>query len=380
MKNDSIKILIAGDFAADDVTFKIVRDGSVSKFWGDISEILYDKDYSILNLESPLTCTKKTIKKIGSSQKAHPENAKLISQGMFNAVCMANNHILDYGMTGLIDTISCCNNNGLKMVGAGIDSEFKKPLEVKIKDKRLLFFNFCENEFSSAKLYGFGANPLNIIDNFKQIKTAKSNSDYVIVILHGGREYHHLPLPGFKQVCEFFIDIGADCVVGHHPHYYSGFSYYNNKPIFYSLGNLYANSRRKDANSEKSYLLLLQFDNEKISHEIIGIKKHHDQVVRRMNKNEQMELEGHIKDLNRIINDAAQLEEYWNQQEKEFSTYWRLLNCKSPLIYKLAKRLPFIPIGFSRTYSLRMQNLVQCESHRELLLRTMMKRNKFSAQ
>ena len=185
---------------------------------------------------------------------------------------MANNHIMDYGIAG-VQIISVCRSNTLMTVGAGTKDDFSKPLYVEIKDQQVCILNFCENEFSSAKLHGHGANPLDAVSNYYDIIKAKQNADIVIVIIHGGREYHHLPLPSFKKLCEFYIDAGADVIVGHHPHYYGGYFYYKGKPIFFSLGNLYADSKKKDERLDNSYLLLLEFGNQSISHKIVGFKR-----------------------------------------------------------------------------------------------------------
>lgn len=94
-----------------------------------------------------------------------------------------------------------------------------------------------ENEWASATETTAGANGMDLIDDVKTIQEAKQQSDIVFVIVHGGHEYYNLPSPRMQKQYRFYIDNGADLVVGHHTHCISGMETYKNKPIYYSLGN-----------------------------------------------------------------------------------------------------------------------------------------------
>jgi poly-gamma-glutamate synthesis protein (capsule biosynthesis protein) len=63
------------------------------------------------------------------------------------------------------------------------------------------------------------------------------NSNYTILIVHGGHETFEYPRPRMKKLYRYFIDVGVDVVIGHHTHCFSGHEIYKGKPIFYSLGN-----------------------------------------------------------------------------------------------------------------------------------------------
>ena len=77
------------------------------------------------------------------------------------------------------------------------------------------------------------------------IQIAKEDNDLVIVIVHGGREHYQLPTPKQRERFRFYADAGADFVVGHHTHCYSGYEIYKGKPIFYSLGNFIFDYKKK---------------------------------------------------------------------------------------------------------------------------------------
>lgn len=361
-----IRILFAGDFILDKELFNTENE---SEFSGEITKILSNKDYSICNLEAPITLFKNSLKnKTGRVKKIDPKNVKLLKLCNFDAVTLANNHILDYKDVGLKDTIEICKNEGIKIVGAGTDVTVARvPLRLRIKNRNITIINFCENEFSIADEHNAGANGFSPINAFYQIKEARASSDIVIVIFHGGLEYHHIPLPGFIESCKFFIDAGADAVVCHHTHYYSGYTYYKNKPIFYGLGNLYAKSRKKDTNLDKGYMVVLNIGDEKISHIVYGHKRIGNTVCQ-MEENEQMEILEHIENLNKIINDKERLNEYWKIMiEKNTKKYLSILFSGNKFFYKIYKKLPFL-LWVSKWQLMNALNLVRCESHREVLI------------
>ena len=67
----------------------------------------------------------------------------------------------------------------------------------------------------------------------------RAQVEKVVVIYHGGNEYYPLPRPELKKTFHFLADIGADAVVGHHTHVFSGYEMYNGIPLVYSLGNFF---------------------------------------------------------------------------------------------------------------------------------------------
>src|SRR5690606_34911013 len=102
---------------------------------------------------------------------------------------------------------------------------------------KIAIINIAENEWASATDTSAGANGMDLIDDVKSIQEAKSQSDFVLVIVHGGHEYYNLPSLRMQKQYRFYIDNGADLVVGHHSHCISGMETYKNKKIYYSLGN-----------------------------------------------------------------------------------------------------------------------------------------------
>lgn len=205
---------------------------------GDILPILREADINIVNLECPLTTGSNPIKKSGPNLKAHPKTVKLLKDMNVDIVCLANNHIMDYGTEGLRDTIDVLEQNGIKYVGAGMTiEEARLPLYVEKKGIKLAFINVCEKEFSIAGPSSAGAAPVDLISTYYNIQEAKKNADHVILLIHGGVEHYPHPTPRQIELYRFFASLGLSAVIGHHSHCVQDWELYRGTPIMYSLGN-----------------------------------------------------------------------------------------------------------------------------------------------
>ena len=204
---------IGGDF------FVSPEYTSSNLFSEDIIRLFDQTDINIVNLECPVIKdhNKEKITKSGPNLYTNDKVFEQLKQLNINLVTLANNHILDFGSDGLMTTIQGCQQNKIRTVGAGENLEIaSNPIYINQNGIQIGIVNFCENEFSIASPTQAGANPLNIIDNLKQIQKAKANADFVFVIVHGGHEFYNLPSPRMIKQYRFFAESGADIVIGHH--------------------------------------------------------------------------------------------------------------------------------------------------------------------
>src|SRR5690625_263587 len=237
-----MKILITGDLV-------ISQTYASSNIHQNVLELFKQSDYTLVNLEAPITLSTSKIIKTGPHLKADKESTLQFLKALkVDAVTLANNHVLDYDEAGVADTLAFCLENKIEPIGAGMNSkEASKTLYVNSKKGKIAFVNFAENEWSSATESTAGANPMDIIDNTNQINQAKSQADFVVVIIHGGHEYYNLPSPRMQKQYRFYAEQGADIIVGHHTHCINGNEIYKNTPIYYSLGNfLFTKSNSHD--------------------------------------------------------------------------------------------------------------------------------------
>lgn len=359
MLNDVV-LLFAGDFLPPDISESIYTDELVS--------VLNNKDYSNVNLEAPITKSADKIHKTGNYFKIHPSTITQIKNGFFDSVALSNNHIRDYGNQGINETINSCTLNEIDFVGAGINLERARvPLRKNIKGKKISIFNYCQYEFSVATEFNAGANPYNPISAYYDIEYEKKHSDIIIVIYHGGIEYHHYPLVEHIQNFKYLIDIGVDAIITHHSHYYSGVIRYKSRPIFCGLGSFFLRPQIKNPHIgwNKGVIVKLFFrKNGQIDWELIPTVQDFNKV-RIANVKEKEIILTDIEKISKVLNNSKELNLYW---ENEFikiqhkQTSLLLSNSRRGFLFR--KHFPFFKPKMSRFKILSLLNTLRCETHR----------------
>lgn len=205
---------------------------------GDLGDLVKQADLNILNLECPLTDREGKHLKSGPHLKASPGFGSLIKKAGFQAVTLANNHILDYGPEGLLDTIAALESNEVWYLGAGSrENESTKSLVICQGGHRIGLVNFTHTEFSTAKKTDIGAYGYDLHDNYQVIMSLMEKCDHTFAIVHAGVEMYPYPTPGLQKLCRLLALFGVSGVICHHSHVVSGYEVYKGVPIFYSLGN-----------------------------------------------------------------------------------------------------------------------------------------------
>lgn len=80
--------------------------------------------------------------------------------------------------------------------------------------------------------------------------------------MHGGNEYFPYLRQGLRNLCQYYIDLGVEAVICHHPHVPGAYEYYQGKPIVYSLGNFVFDTAKPPRDWELGYMAQLSFDQE----------------------------------------------------------------------------------------------------------------------
>lgn len=359
-----MKLIIAGDFAPRARLAKQIENRYFHEIFPfNLKEVIKSADYSLVNFESPIIEDHyKPIKKCGPNLSCTADAADAIKYAGFTAVTMANNHILDYGAEGLNKTVECCKKSGLDVVGIGNNlKEAENILYVERLGKTLAIINCCEHEFSIATETTAGANPLNPIRQYYCIQEAKKNADYVMVIVHGGHEHYQLPSPRMQETYRFFVDAGADAVVNHHQHCYSGYEVYNEKPIFYGLGNFCFDWEGIPSNEwTEGYLVEIDFNTD-ITFRIHPYYQYGDKAtISLLNADSFI---GNIETFNEIICNEASLnkaiqEFYKNNTKNLESIFMPFRNRHLNYIWK-----KIYPRIISNKARLLILAHLQCESH-----------------
>jgi len=380
---NSISILITGDFCPHKRIEKEFLNGNYDSVYNGFQKISNDCDLIITNLECPLTLSNRPIEKTGPNLKAHPDCINGIKYAGFNIVALANNHILDYGEQGLMDTMGLCSANNISYVGAGKNlREASKPLYKTINGIDIAIINFCENEWSIADKNKAGANPLNPISNYYQIKEAKEKADIVLVIVHGGHEHYKYPSPRMVDTYRFFADCGADAIIGHHTHIYSGYEVYNNVPIFYSLGNFLFDWENRPDSWHQGYLVSLKIKkNNDIKFELIPYKQCRKEVsINFFNDSEKEVFQENISNINEVISNRGTLqiefEKFKDSKQKYVLEAFSTANIFSNRYLRaIIRRLKISKVFYRKQQLKTILNLVRCESHRDMIINVLDKYN-----
>ena len=365
-----MKILIAGDFCPQDRVVKVFEQEQYDRVLGDVNQVIATTDYSIVNFECPVIKNgEKPIAKLGPNLNCSTNGMEAVKWVGFNCVTLANNHFCDYGDDGVINTLEACDKYGLDRVGGGRNiQEAAKTLYKQINGRSLAIINCCEHEFSIATDNTAGSNPVDPIVQYDAIKEARKNADYVLVIVHGGHELFQLPSLRMVKTYKFFIDAGADAVVNHHQHCFSGYEVYKEKPIFYGLGNFgFDNPTKRSGIWTEGYMVTIDFTPNVPAFEIHPYKQCNDEprvvMLDRDFFNEK------IEELNSIIADKDKLktaiEEYYASSADQYCNIFEPIRNK---YYFAAKQRGWAPSLITKERKLCAANYILCESHRDRLI------------
>lgn len=216
----------------------------------EIAEWIKQNEYKvILNLEGPITNNGSKIKKRGPNLKQSSITINILKKLNVIGVCLANNHIMDFGEEGLLETIKILDENNIPHTGAGVNIKSAlKPIVINVENQKVIIQNFGwdleETVYATQKSSGCAPRDEKIvIERTKEIR--KNNNDALIInVFHWGYEYNLYPMPLDIDLAHKSIDVGTDLIIGHHPHNIQPFEKYKGKEIYYSLGNFYFGSDR----------------------------------------------------------------------------------------------------------------------------------------
>ena len=221
-KSSPATVLVASDWAPIRAFEPIIRDAPES-IYGDLLPVLRRADLRIVNCECALTSATAAVWKSGAVFKGEPAHVAGLTAVPFDVACLGNNHVLDYGVAGLRETLRVLARAGIHSVGAGLtDAQALAPLSVLVNGQPIHIVNLSEGEDLTASTGGPGVFGWDTALAAAQTRALKKIGGVVIVIAHGGLEYVPFPPPYVVAAFRALIEAGADCVIGHHPHVPAG--------------------------------------------------------------------------------------------------------------------------------------------------------------
>lgn len=233
-------LFFVGDVYLGGRTDAFAEESGLDYFFTGMKKHFLQSDLVVANLESPLTTHDEPFMEKKYILKAHRDNAASLKHAGITMVSLANNHMMDYGLKGLEDTIFNLQCEGVTFSGAGLSlDESRKPALQVVNGIKVAMVSYSKTyplEFYANSKRG-GTAPGYPLYIKKDMNDAAKNNDVVIAIFHWGGERIFSPRDYQKELAHLAIDNGASIVIGHHPHVMQGVERYKDGIIFYSLGN-----------------------------------------------------------------------------------------------------------------------------------------------
>lgn len=357
-----MRICFCGDFVSQDVNKIKVDEQLVSLF--------KSSDYVSLNFEAPIRGYGTPICKSGPCLTQDPNSCSFIKELGINIVQLANNHMMDMGVDGCINTMKSFSSDIIK-IGAGNKNDSYSPAVISQDGLSLCLISCTHKEFGTlgvdSDINDVGTAWINHTIINKQIIECKKKYDIVIVLPHAGLEDFDVPLPEWISRYHELIDYGADAVIASHPHVPQGWEIYEGKHIFYSLGNFYFKSWSTNHQEPwyKSRIVELDIDSKKqIKIQVHNAKFTDDSISLCFDENE----DKYNEYLCELLDNKNKYEKYLNNKLKKLWPEYKLYLLRGLAAINATSNfhvLSHAVYGMLKGADTPMMlNNFQCESHR----------------
>jgi poly-gamma-glutamate capsule biosynthesis protein CapA/YwtB (metallophosphatase superfamily) len=227
-----------------------LRAHGASSLWDGASRLLDRPSWLLVNLECALTVHEERGAKAAPVFffRAPPElGAVALHAAGVSCVNLANNHVLDFGVTGLLETLETLDDAGIAHVGAGRNLAAASAARLfSLGGLRMAVLGFTDNEpgwAASPTRPGVHYVPLDprnaafaaVLD---RVAAAREQADLVVVSAHWGPNMHDRPRAAAREAARRLVEAGAGVVHGHSAHVVQGVELIEGRPVLYDCGGL----------------------------------------------------------------------------------------------------------------------------------------------
>ena len=275
MSKNKTSIVFTGDIGFDRYMDKRWEDDQfLSK---PVLDFFHSADHTVANVEGALIDAVDDGSRGIFFHSMNPAATRVLENMHADIWSIGNNHTMDAGREGVISTRSIAASMGCRTIGAGLnETEASEPVYLDEAGGIGMFCVAYQTECVPATETEPGIFRWDDLDAIaKRIAEIKSKCRWCVVVSHGGEEFASLPNPYTRDRYLKYLEMGADVVVGHHPHVPENYELFDNgKAIFYSLGNFIFDTdyQRAHLYTDIGVLLKLIFTEEKVDFEAIGIQ------------------------------------------------------------------------------------------------------------
>jgi poly-gamma-glutamate capsule biosynthesis protein CapA/YwtB (metallophosphatase superfamily) len=248
-------IIDARDYVelAEDVNGPIKKPVQCHYIWGDALQEWerMAPDVRLINLETSVTTSHEYWPDKGINYKMHPKNVACLLEAGIDYCSLANNHVLDWGYSGLTETLASLADSNIKVSGAGENlQEAEQAAVINVAGKgRVIVFSYGLNSSGipavwAAKKDKAGVNLLRSLSARtvrhikKQIDEVKQAGDIVIASIHWGSNWGYaVPQAHIDFAHRLIDDAGVDIIYGHSSHHPKPLEVYKGKLVIYGSGD-----------------------------------------------------------------------------------------------------------------------------------------------
>lgn len=234
----SVSLRAVGDVALIGSAARSLADGG-SPAWSETAAFLAAADLTFANLEMPMprSSVEPSWADVSEELRGRPEALRGLLMAGLDVVCLANNHMMDWGAIGLAETIEALAEHGVATVGAGENLDRSiEPAVLERNGLRVGFAAFTPPHKWTATDSAPGAAPLRT-ELVRESLDRMGDVDARVVSLHWGVELSNYPTPQDRALAREIADLGVDLLLGHHPHVLQGVERLGRAGVVYSMGN-----------------------------------------------------------------------------------------------------------------------------------------------
>lgn len=306
------RLLIAGDWAPIR-DFDPMIETDPEGIYHDLLGPMQDADFTLVNLEAPLSDSGTPVTKSGAVFKGRPGHVQGLTAAGVNGVTLANNHVFDFGLDAFKETIETLDRHGIAYTGAGMDrEEADRALTAEINGVSIAVVNFSEGEDMTHAGPGPGVSGWDIPGVEARIAGLKKETDIVIAVAHCGLEYIPFAPPYVMEAFEAAARAGANAVIGHHPHVPQGITFRGNTPICASLGNFVFYQPTRLYWRKLGYMVRLGVDTKGLTDLTLIPYAIHDQGVSGLSDDARAQFLSRFKEISSPLDTDRGIAEAWN--------------------------------------------------------------------
>jgi poly-gamma-glutamate synthesis protein (capsule biosynthesis protein) len=235
-----LRLAFAGDVHFMERTATLLKNPATA--FGPIATTLSDADLTVVNLETAIT-SRGTPEPKTYHFRTEPKAIDALKAAGIDAVTIANNHTLDFGRVGLLDTLDALHAANYPYVGAGRNADDAyAPWYTTVKGVKIALLGFSQvHELASTWAPGPDKPGVAMAFDTKRattaVSTARAQADLVIVFNHWGEEANSCATSEQKTFAAQLSKAGADIIIGAHAHTLQGSGWLGNTFVAYGMGN-----------------------------------------------------------------------------------------------------------------------------------------------